>query len=358
MQTINNLLVAALAAAALSACTGNAPAGQEAKAVKVETYRPGTGSQPYFTVSGIVTAGNTAVVSTRIMGYVEKVYVKPGDKVGKGQLLVTISNTDIMARKSQAQAALVEAQAAAANAERDYERYSRLYGQNSVSKKELENMELHRTSIRSKVQMAGDALKEVSSMLAYTRITAPFAGVVTQKAIDEGSMATPGAPLLAIEQAGRMNVSISVPEYIIQDVKTGGEAGVEIKSLESSFTGTVSEVSPSAAATGGQYAVKVAIPATRMQGLKSGMTASVKLRTTGAASGSRSLTVAKSSIVHREQLTGVYVVGGDHVAILRWIRTGKDFGDRVEVLSGISGQDRIVREVSGELYSGCKVNID
>lgn len=358
MQTMNKLLIGALAATALSACTGNTPTSQEAKPVTVKTYSPGTDSQPQFTVSGIVTAENTAIVSTRIMGYVEKVYVKPGDKVSKGQLLVTINNTDIMARKSQAQAALAEAQAAATNAERDYERYGRLYEQNSVSKKELENMELHRTSIRSKVQMAGEALKEVSNMLTYTRITAPFTGVVTQKTIDEGSMASPGAPLLTIEQTGQLNVSISVPEHLIASVKTGEEATVEIKALNRSFTGTISEVSPSATMTGGQYAAKITIPATQMQALKSGMTASVKLHTAQAPPGSRSLTVEKSSIVHREQLTGVYVVSGDNVALLRWIRTGKDLGSRVEALSGISAGDRIVQNVNGELYSGCKVTIE
>ncbi len=111
---------------------------------------------------------------------------------------------------------VIEAEAAAKNTQRDFERFKRLREQNSVSDKELENVELQNTSINARLQVARQSLNEVNAMLAYTNIQAPFSGIVSQKMIDEGSMANPGMPLLVIEQGGDLQVVASVSETYIQ----------------------------------------------------------------------------------------------------------------------------------------------
>ena len=142
-------------------------------------------------VSGQVESKETAVISTRIMGFITSVNVKAGDNVKKGQLLVTISGADILAKKGQAQAMLAEATAALVDAKKDQERFAQLYEQNSASKKEFENATLHYNSMKAKAEAAQQMQNEADAMLAYSNLRAPFSGVVSQKYLDAGSMASP-----------------------------------------------------------------------------------------------------------------------------------------------------------------------
>lgn len=155
--------------------------------------------------SGTIESERTAQISTRIMGYILKIHVKLGDRVQKGQLLATISDADIRAKKAQAEAAVSSANAALKVAEKDHERFTTLFGQQSATAKELENVSLQLEAAKSGAEAAGQMLNEVKSMLAYTRISAPFSGTVTRKTADEGSMASPGMPILTIEQDGQLS---------------------------------------------------------------------------------------------------------------------------------------------------------
>jgi RND family efflux transporter MFP subunit len=326
-------------------------------AVQVEVYSPAQATSEGFYLSGEVTAKQTATISTRIMGYITKIYVKPGDKVATGQLLVSISSDDILAKKAQAQAAIVEAEAAAKDAERDYERFKTLREQNSASEKELENVTLQNTSMKAKVQMAHQQMNEINAMLAYTDIRAPFSGIVTQKMMDEGSMANPGMPILTVEQSGELQVVASVPENYIPYVKVGDAAKINLKSLNITIDGKVVELSPSAFGTGGQYAMKLAIDEKDKENIRSGMYATILIPNKAGSDVSGKIMLEKSSIVYRDQLTGVYVVDGQNQAILRWVRLGKEAGNQVEALSGLSPDDVVISKAEGKLYNGVKVSV-
>ena len=116
------------------------------------------------------------------MGYITKLTVQVGDHVHKGQLIATISNNDIVAKRAQAEAMISEAEAALKNAQKDYDRFSALYKEQSASAKELDNVTLQYNSAQSRVESAKQMRNEINAMLAYTQLTAPFAGIVTQKA--------------------------------------------------------------------------------------------------------------------------------------------------------------------------------
>ena len=252
---------------------------------------------------------------------------------------------------------ITEAEAAARNAERDYDRFKTLREQNSVSDKELENVTLQRTAMQAKVQMAKQQMNEVNAMLAYSNIKAPFSGIVTQKMMDEGSMANPGMPILTIEQNGELQVVATVSEAYIQYVKLGDAAKISIKSLDITIEGIVKELSPSAFGTGGQYSMKLAIDTKGIESIRAGMfvnifiPAKVKLYNPG------TVMLQKSSIVYRDQLTGIYVINDQNEVYLRWVRLGKTVGDQVEVLSGVEPREQIVLKADGKLYNGTKVSI-
>lgn len=357
MKTLRNTVLGILGVVALYSCSSDKKEEGKETVVKVEVYSPSQISNDGFYLSGEVTAKQTATISTRMMGFVNKIYVKPGDKVSAGQLLVSISSDEILAKKAQVQAMITEAEAASKNAQRDYERFKTLRSQNSVSDKELENVALQNTSMNAKVQMARQQMNEVNAMLAYTNIRAPFSGVVTQKMIDEGSMANPGMPILTIEQNGELQVVASVPENYIQYVKVGDAAKIELKSLGVTIDGKVGELSPSAFQTGGQYLVKLAIDTKDKANIRAGMFANILIPNRGGESVSSKIMLDKSSIVNRDQLTGVYIVDDQNRAILRWVRLGKTIGNQVEVLSGLNQSDTIVLKAEGKLYNGVKVSV-
>ena len=359
MKTLRNTFLGIVGISTLYSCSSSDKLEDKDKTiVKVEAYSPGQSTNEGFYLSGEITAKQTANISTRMMGYINKIYVKPGDKVASGQLLVSISSDDILAKKGQVQAMITEAEAAAKNAQRDYERFKTLRNQNSVSDKELENVALQNTSMNAKVQMARQQMNEVNAMLSYTNIRAPFSGVVTQKMVDEGSMANPGMPILTIEQNGELQVIASIPENYIQDVKVGDVAKMELKSLGITIDGKVSELSPSAFRTGGQYSMKLAIDSKDKENIRPGMYVNILIPNKTSENITSKIMLDKSSIVYRDQLTGVYVIDDQSQANLRWIRLGKTIGNQVEILSGLSQNDKIVSKAEGKLYNGVKVSVN
>lgn len=355
MITSKQLIPGFLIIAALSSCSSATDNKKEDNAIKVETYSPSQLTNDDIYLSGVVSAEQTAVISTRVMGFVKKVYVRPGEKVKQGQLLIAINSDDLNAQKAQTEAMITEAEAAAKNAKRDYERYQKLHAQNSVSDKELENMALNNTSMQSKVKMARQSLNAVNAMLAYTNITAPFSGTVTQKMIDEGSTASPGIPLLSMEKSGEMEITSSVPENFIKYIHTGDSVNVDIKSLNTVIKGKVSELSTSAYLSGGQYAMKITLADQDKANLRAGMYAGIHIPEKIENATTSTILINKSSVFNREQLTGVYVVDNENQAMLRWVRLGKEIGNQVEVLSGLNSNDKIIVNPSNELYNGKKV---
>lgn len=357
MKMLGKIVWGALGVVMLSACSEDAKVLKEVGAVQVEVYSPSLVAEKGFYVSGQVTAKQTAAISTRMMGYIEKIYVKPGDKVSSGQLLVAVSNEDVLAKKAQVDAMIAEAEAAAQNAQRDYERYQVLHKQSSVSDKELENVALQNTFMQAKVKVAHEQMKEVDAMLAYTSIKAPFSGVITQKMMDEGSMATPGVSILMLEQDGEQQIVASVPENYISNVKMGDPVKIDVKSLGIVMNGSISELSPSAYGTGGQYGIKISFDSQKAVGVHAGMYVNVLVPEQKSEESVSTIMLDAASIVYRDQLTGVYVVNDNQEAVLRWVRLGKSVDNQIEVLSGLSQQDKIIRNIEGNLYNGRKVSI-
>lgn len=310
---------------------------------------------PFLTASGKIEAANSATLSTRMMGFVDKVHVNVGEKVSKGQLLVSINNADLSAKQAQTTAGITEAQAAFNNAEKDYQRFQNLFADNSASQKELDDQRARYEMAKARLEGAKQVKNEVQSQFAYVNLRAPFNGVITNKFIEAGDMANPGVPLISVEGPGNFEVTASVPESEISKIKSGTEVQVIVKSSEKMIPGTVTEVSTSAKNTGGQYLVKVVLDKTDAS-ILSGMYATVQFpieKTTDITT----VLVPEETLVKRGQLTGIYTVSQSNTAILRWLRVGRTFGDKVEVLSGLSADENYIISSEGKLYNGAKITI-
>lgn len=319
----------------------------------------GASQSPFVMASGKIEAENSANISTRIMGYISKVNVKVGQKVSAGQLLVSINNGDLQARKAQVDASVLQATAAYNNARKDYDRFVALFAQQSASQKELDDITSLYEMAKAALEGARQMRNEVQAQFSYANIAAPFAGVVTNTFVKEGDMANPGMPLVSVEGASQLQVTAMVPETDITQIKSGMVAKVLVKSSGESLVGKVSEVSLSARNTGGQYLVKVNLDKTPGTVL-SGMFVNVQfpVANTKTSTGSANMMVPKSALVSKGQLTGIYTVGSGNTAILRWLRLGKTAGDQVAVLSGLAANEPYIVWADGKLYNGAKVKVE
>lgn len=311
-------------------------------------------SSPFLTVSGKIEAAKSANISTRMMGYVDKIYVGVGDKVTKGQLLMSVNNADVSAQLAQVNAGITEAEAAFTNAEKDFNRFTALFQENSASQKELDDITANYNMSKARLESARQMKNGVNAQMGYANIRAPFNGVVTNKFINAGDMANPGMSLMEVESPGTYQVLAMVPESEILTVKNDSEVIVQIKALNKSIKGKVTEVSTSSKNTGGQYLVKVILDKTDAQ-ILSGMYATVQFpiarKTTSSA-----VMIPIDALVKKGQLSGIYTVSQSNTALLRWLRLGRTFGDQVEVLSGLSADEQYIVSAERKLFNGAKIS--
>lgn len=312
-------------------------------------------NNPFITTSGKIQAVNSAELSTRMMGFVNKIHVKVGDKVKKGQLLISIQSTDLQAKMAQVNAGITEATAAFNNAKKDYNRFKSLFADNSASQKEMDDISTHFEMARARLEAANQQKIEVNSQFSYFNITAPFSGVVTNKFIKTGAMASPGMPLISVESPEKFEVTALVPESEISQIKPSIQVDVIVKSLGKTIKGKVSEVSTSAKNTGGQFLVKVALEKTEAA-ILSGMYTTVQFPVEKNTESALVL-IPTDVIITHGQLSGIYTVSQTNTALLRWLRLGRTYGDHIEVLSGLNADESYIVSANGKLYNGVKISI-
>ncbi len=356
--------VAVIMSAFMVACSGKETKMQEQKDVPIVVqvaFPDGTSTSGMIEASGQVESIRSANISTRVMGYITQINVKAGDKVSAGQLLFSVSSTDILAKKAQAEAMIAQADAGMRSAQKDLDRFTALYKQQSASAKELDAITLQYQTAKANADAAKAMRNEVLAQLAYTSVVAPFSGTITQKMAEAGSMATPGMPVLTIEQAGGLQVSASVPENQITSVKLGDEAIMSVESANKNIPGKVTQINPSSQFTGGQYIIKLSVPSSDSKQLYAGMYAHIKIpvknNPVANTPDSDAVLIPLKAIINRDQLTGLYTLSSQNTALLRWVRLGSTMGDKVEVLSGLAKNESFIVSADGKLYNGAPVKI-
>ncbi|MEL7585222.1 MAG: efflux RND transporter periplasmic adaptor subunit [Prolixibacteraceae bacterium] len=307
-----------------------------------------------YLFTGRLEAGKQANLSTRIMGQIEQINVKPGQHVNKGEVLLRIRNQDILAKKAQVEAGMTEAKSAYENAKKDLARFEALYASKSTSDKEMDDIRTRYQMAEARMKSAEQMQNEVNENLNYTSVRAPYNGVITGKFVQEGDMANPGMPLLSIENPEQWQVIARIPEEDISRVKLQEPVRVNLDALEGlTVNGYIAEINPSTANTGPQFEAKIilgSLPANSAR-LYSGIYATVVYE-----KGHQSLMlIPQRALVKRGQLKGLYTVSQNGTLLLRWIRTGKAIGDSIEVLSGLTDGEKFVVNSQGRLYDGATV---
>jgi len=288
-------------------------------------------------VAGTVEALHRATIGARISGPIEEMPVALGSAVKKGALLAKISAGEIRARVSQAETQLAQAQ-------RNHAREKRLLEKEASTRETVKTLEE-----ASLVAEAG--LREARAMLGYTTITAPFAGIISQKMANAGDLATPGMPLLVLENSEQLQVVAAVPEGMVLKIRKGDPLAVSIPAAEFSQAGTVSEIGPAADSASRTTLMKIRIDGAG--DLRPGQYARVSLPD---AAGAATFLVPKTALLRFGQMERLFVIEND-TARLRLVRSGEHREGEVEILAGLNGGEQVVIQGGERLVDGQPVTI-
>ena len=283
-------------------------------------------------VVGTVRPTVSARISGRIAGTIARLLVVPGQEVKAGELLAELEAKEISAQLEQAVAMRDQA-------DQDLERFKKLLPEQIVTQQEFDNVQARAKVARAKVS-------EAETMLGYMKIAAPFAGVITVKHVQAGDLASPGQPLLEMEDSRALRLEAFVPEATAGTLKLGAEFPVVIEAANATVTGRVGELSPTADATSRTFLVKFDLPS--LPGVRGGQFGRVQIPVAT----SHALFVPEAALVIRGQMEMVFIVDGSLHARMRLVKTGRRAGGRLELLSGVGEQEKIVAAGADALRDG------
>jgi RND family efflux transporter MFP subunit len=375
------VLAAAVAAASCSgAHEASAPDSRSPEDVAVQAATIETGAQA-FDVGGQVRARTTATVVSKLFAEVQEILVQPGTNVRAGQVLIRLDSRDLQAQRAQAEAGVAAAEQAirAATMNRDaaeaglalaastHKRVAELRAKNSATPNELDQAvsglkaaESHVAGAQAGIRQAEAgaeaaraALRAAGVGVSFAVITAPFDGVVTEKRIEVGNTATPGTPLMTVEDSRGFRLEVRIDESRIGDIDRRKPVDVFVDAIgrpgePAAQAGTISEVSRD---VDGAHAFLVKIDLPTDSGLRSGMFGRARFD-----GGTRQvLTVPASAVVRQGQLTSVFVVGKDNRARLRLVQVASAAGVRTEIAAGLDPGEQVVVRPSATLVDGAPV---
>ena len=366
--------------------------------VKIKTIKLSPVEEDYEAV-GTVRSKTTSILSSKTMGNILAVHVREGDRVQTGQLLIEIDDRDSRSQLQKAEAGLREvregleeieqnihaaeaakgaAEAAKSLALVTFNRYKALLEQKSASQQEFDEVQAKMKIAEAEADRAGRMLQALlakkSQVLAkmeqtksditraqiyvgYGRITSPMNGVVVSKQADIGLLAAPGVPLLTVEDNSRYRLEVSVEDSMLAKIGLGTSSQISIDALgPEEFPRRVTEIVPASDPGSRSSTVKIDLldmkeSSRSLAVLRSGLYGRARF----SIGQKRILQVPLKAILQRGQLVSVFVVDPSQILHLRLIKTGKRYGDQLEVLSGLNEGDRIVVEGIERIKEGDRI---
>ncbi|MFA4907760.1 MAG: efflux RND transporter periplasmic adaptor subunit, partial [archaeon] len=305
-----------------------------------------------------------STIPTRIM----MMKVDVGDVVKKGQVLAIVDNEKVKQMVIQAEAGLESARAQYKNVETEWNRINRLYQANAVSQAQFDGVAAQREGAKSAVKQLEAAMANAKSQMQDSYITAPIAGVVSERFQEQGDQTSPQMPVFTIVKMNPVKVVIDIVENQIGMVKIGQKAHITVESYsDQQFEGKVSKISPTLNPMSRTVGAEILIDNSAMK-LKPGMFARVELVIDRH---DDTVLIPKYSVLENtklEYLGGeltnaqvkvekyIYIVQ-DSIALKKSIQTGFENGSKIEVLSGLNTGEQLVTIGQHNLFDSLRVEI-
>jgi len=282
-------------------------------------------------IPGTVRPIQDVVIAAKVTGTIAEIPVELGYRVEKGDLLLKISAGELAAQALRAQARLEQAR-------RNLKREKELLRQDASTPETVKTME-------DMYRVAKAAVEEAETMLGYTTITAPFDGVITRKYVHAGDLATPGTPLLELENNMVFQVEAWVPESLALNLHAGDEMTVRIQAADLELSCRLAEMAPAADPVSRTTLVKFSLPSNPL--VRSGQFARIMLPQDSV----DTILVPSEAVLTVGQMEKVFV-DRDGKAEMRLVQTGGRIGEMVKILAGLSSGERIVVKSMKNLRNG------
>ena len=334
-----------LAAAALSCCLGFSAAGAAERTALVTVPVKASGSAVAASASfdGVVEAVRQTVVSAQVAGAIVALNVKAGDAVKAGQVLLRI-DARAASEGAAASAAQVEAARASMNvAAKDYERQKQLFQKQYISQSGLDRAQAQLEATQAQVRALQAQSGAAIAQSGFFVVTAPYAGIVSEVPVALGDMAMPGRPLFTLYDPAALRVTVSLPQSVVTGIADSSGVHLEIPGMVAPsglFKPGQIQVLPTVDAATHTVQVRLALPPSLM-GARPGIFARAWLPAVAGASADVKLFIPTSAVVHRSEMTGIYVLDRKGQALLRQVRLGQMQGGEVEVLSGVQPGEQV-----------------
>ena len=286
---------------------------------------------------GVIEAVNQTTVSAETAGQVQAILFDTDDYVQRNDIIVRLRDVSQQSRLKQAEQSLQEARARLAEASANFERNRKLLSEKTVSKAVYDKAEADLKATSARVSKAEAAVAEAREQLERTLVRAPYSGIVVERLVEVGAVVQPGTSLMSGLSLDQLRVTTQIPERLIGTVREFHTAYIHLPGPDSKTLQSVDmDISPRADARAHTFEVRVNLPEA-VAGLYPGMSAKIAI-VTGKAN---KLLVPARAIVHRSEVTGVYVVDNGRVS-LRQVRIGRVYDDNErEVLAGLENGEQV-----------------
>lgn len=325
----------------------------------VALIHPGQGAAAArLELPGRTEAYTRAPIYARVSGYLKRWSADIGTPVKAGQLLAEIETPDLDQQLLQARAELATAQANAGLAASTAQRWKSLVAGDSVSRQEADEKAGDLTSKQSVVRASQANVDRFQALKAFTRIVAPFSGVVTARSTDVGALinvgGAPGTELFVVSDLRKLRVYVTVPQGNVASIKTGTVARLTVPERPGkSYAATVQAMSQAIAASSGGMLVQLAVDNPGAELLPGGY-ASVSFDLPRAAT---TLSLPPSALIYSKAGVRVATVGADNKVALKTVTIARDLGTVVEIGSGLAPGDRVVESPPDGVGEGDKVQV-
>ena len=321
--------------------------------VKTTVARSGEAGQT-LALPGTLQGFQQAPIAARAAGYVRRWTKDIGSHVAKGEVLAVIESPEVDQQLSQAEAARQQAAASLALAKSTVERWEALRRKDVVSQQELDERRSGATQAAANLAAADANVQRLRQLQGFTRVMAPFDGVITRRNVEVGDLVdSSGKALFVLTQMDPLRIYVNVPQSYAQLVRAGQKVVVTQAELRGrTFTG---EVARSAGAIDpGTRTMQVEINLPNRDGaLLPGAYVQVDLPLAGA----KTLVVPTNVLLFRGEGTRVALVDGASRVRLKPVTLGRNLGESIEVLGGIADGDRLVVNPSDSLAEGDSVAV-
>lgn len=310
--------------------------------------------QPELIFSGSLEPEWQAEVAPKVDGRIEKVFVKEGDRVTKGQVLATLEQVDTDADVLKARGEYIAAKSYLRKTTRDLERYERLYKEGAVSEQTVDDYRFACENAEAQLQAALGNLRGKESSLSGTNLVAPADGIVAKRYYQEGYYAKAGNVVFAIADIDTLKTVINIPEGQIAGVAVGDEAKIVLHAFaDREIIGKITSIAPVADLPAHTFSTEISVD--NPEGLRAGVFATVKLV---AEPRENVLTIPVHAIVMRDDQKTVYVVDEENKVSRRVLAVGYTNEDVAEIVDGVTENDIIVTRGQNKLREGSVIKAD